>query len=117
LDVAAQIPTDHVDVPLGGEKSWWTLDATSGYEMLLLAVSDQALGEGRLEEFERRSAFAPRAELEFKHIAVIGSNVERRRSRGLSGVVTSPKNPLDPDFEKSLEQQFDAYYGLAFPHQ
>jgi hypothetical protein len=116
MDVAAQSPVSTVDLPQGGD-AWWTLDATRGYEMLILAVSDQELTEPELQEFGRRSAFAPSNSLAFKHITVVGSDVTTRRSRGLSAVVTSKKNPLDPAFEQALKARFDAYYGLAFPHQ
>ena len=115
-DVAAQNPVAKVDIPQG-DNEWQTLDAARGYEMLILAVRDEELTDQELQEFERRPAFAASHDLAFKNITVVGSDVAVRSSRGLSAVVTSKKNPLDRDFEQSLQERFDAYYGLAFPHQ
>lgn len=118
LDVAAQTKRSKVVAPdENDENQWLALDPTLGYEMVLLAVSDQEVDEQALTQFETRSAFAPPKDLSFERIAVIGSSQEQRRSRGLSGVVTSKKSPMNPDFALALEQEFDAYYGLAFPHK
>jgi hypothetical protein len=75
------------------------------------------MSESQLQQLESQVAFRPASELEFKDIAVVGSDVQQRISRGLSGVAVSPKRPLTAEFEKALDSGFDAYYGLAFPHQ
>ncbi len=118
LDVAAQIKRNKVVAPNeNNDDQWLTLDPTRGYEMVLLAVSDEPLDDQTLSHFEQQTAFAPEKDMEFKQLAVIGAKTEQRVSRGLSGVVTSKKSPLNRDFAQTLDQEFDAYYGLAFPHQ
>jgi hypothetical protein len=85
--------------------------------MVLVALSDRELDEEALSKLENSSAFQPDNKLEFKDIAVIGSEVAQRTSRGLSGIQSSPKRPVTAEFEAMLRDTFDAHYGLAFPHQ
>jgi len=117
-DIAAQTPVRHVVSPDSDDEDLWqVIDANRGYELALVMLSDQPLDETRLREFERQAVFRPLRELEFKDLAVVGSDVAQRTSRGLASIKVSPKRPLLPAFEKSLQDTFDAYYGVAFPHQ
>jgi serine/threonine protein kinase len=117
-DVAAQTPVRNVVSPDGDDQNLWhPINASRGYELALLMLSDEPLDAARLADFENQIVFRPARELEFKDLAVVGSDVKQRTSRGLSAVTVSPKRPLTPEFEKTLNTTFDAHFGLAFPHQ
>jgi len=100
-----------------GEENWLAVDANRGAETALVAVSEKPLTREQLEQFDQLSAYAAgniRLD-EVYHLA--SAELSHEISRGLGGVVSSRKNPLSPDFEKKLKDNFAVYHGMVIPHQ
>jgi hypothetical protein len=111
-DAAIQEKLTKVDSPKKSDL-WHRVNGELGAEFLLVAARDEPLKGAELDRFESQLAFS-KNEIRLDGVFPVGS---KDVSRGLSGVVQSRKNPLDSEFESTLEQTFPAYHGLVIPHQ
>lgn len=100
-----------------GEENWLTIDANRGAETALVAVSEKPLTLQQIHELDQSTAYAAgtiRLD-EVYHLA--STELSHEISRGLGGIVSSRKDPLSPEFEKKLKDNFAVYHGMVIPHQ
>jgi hypothetical protein len=78
-------------------------------------VREEPLTAGELAGFEKRLAYA-RDNLHLEAIFPFASHDAPAVPR-LGGIVESPKNPLDQEFEQELQRLFASYQGMVIPHR
>ncbi len=111
-DPAKQTKTAEIHIP-NDRDSWEKVDDELGTECLVVAARDEALDAAALARFEQNEPYA-KGDVRVDQVYPLGS---RDLSRGLAGVVKSRKNPLNPEFEKTLTEMFAAFHGFVLPHQ
>ena len=79
--------------------------------------SRPAMSRSAPRSYRSSSAHLPYAKNDVKLDAVFPIGSKELLTRGLSGIVKSRKNPLDREFEKTLNETFVSFYGLVVPHQ
>ena len=110
-DFAHQVKTTQVDYPSTGK--WEGIDNQHGVEFLLVAARDKPLEGDELAKFEQQLPYA-KNDIRVDAVYPIGS---KDLSRGLAGIVKSQEDPLQPEFQETLDRTFAAYHGLVIPHQ
>jgi hypothetical protein len=113
-----QKPVTHLDLPdPNDENMWYPADAQRGAETVLVAVRAAPLAADLLKQFDAIPAYSSgRIQLDdVFHFA--SEKLSKEITRGLGGVVQSLKNPLSPDFQQNLKNNFDIFHGMVIPHQ
>jgi len=84
---------------------------------VLVAVRAAPLAADLLKQFDAIPAYSSgRIQLDdVFHFA--SEKLSKEITRGLGGVVQSLKNPLSPDFQQNLKNNFDIFHGMVIPHQ
>jgi serine/threonine protein kinase len=115
-DLDKQSQVSEVSSP-ENEGDWWTLDAARGDEMLLAFQRSQPMTRAELTDFENQLPYSAGQNQRSEVYQFASKPLAAELSRGLGGVVASRKNPISPNFEKTLAESFTAYAGLVIPHQ
>jgi Protein kinase domain len=99
------------------DNDWWPIEADRGDEMLLAVEKSQPMTRAELADFENHLPYSAGQNQRSEVYQFASKPLAAELSRGLGAVVTSRKNPISPDFEKTLTENFTAYAGLVIPHQ
>jgi hypothetical protein len=107
-----------VDLPnANDENDWYHVDAQRGAETLLVAVREQPLAPDTIKQLDEIAAY-PSGRIRLDDVFHFASEtLSKEISRGLGGVVQSLKNPLSPNFQQNLKDNFDIFHGMVIPHQ
>ncbi len=97
------------------ENDWPKITGPIGPETLVVGVRDEPLSAAELAKFESQRAYST-GDIKLDDIYDIGSKEIKQLHRGLGAIVTSRKNPLDSDFQKSLASTFSSFHGEVIPH-
>ena len=116
LDPEHQRKVRKVDSPEGND-DWHGIDYKRGTEFVMVAARDEPLKADELLRFEKQTAYSKDA-VRLNDVYQIGSKeVSKEINRGLAGIVKSRKDPLEPAFEKNVNDTFASFHGLVIPHQ
>ena len=93
------------------------VDASKGSELVLAFVSDKALTQSELEEFEKQRPYRAGEVVSPTAYEIAPEPVKKEIHRGLGGIVEAREGVLSADFEEALNKKFSSYDGIVIPHK